>query len=48
MAAALNSRTIEIADETGRVVDVVNVNDVLFKAGQFRSLSDPMSPNRRR
>ena len=34
---ALNHRTIEIADETGHVVDVVNVNDVLFKSGKFRS-----------
>ena len=34
---SLNSRTIEIADATGHVVDVVNVNDVLFKAGEFRS-----------
>src|ERR1700760_1631699 len=33
---ALNNRTIEIADETGRVVDVVNVDDVLFKGGKFR------------
>ncbi len=34
---ALNNRSIEIADETGRVVDVVNINDVLFKGGKFRS-----------
>jgi hypothetical protein len=40
---ALNSRTIEIADETGRVVDVVNVKDVLFKNGRFRSYSDDVT-----
>ena len=34
---ALNNRSIEIADETGHVVDVVNVNDVLFKGGKFRN-----------
>jgi uncharacterized protein DUF6894 len=34
---SLNNRTIEIADETGLVIDVVNVNDVLFKSGKFRS-----------
>ena len=34
---SLNGRAIEIADETGHVIEVVNVNDVLFKAGQFRS-----------
>lgn len=34
---ALNNRTIEIADETGHVVDVVSSNDVLFQAGKFRT-----------
>lgn len=34
---SLNHRTIEIADETGHVVDVVSSNDVLFQAGKFRS-----------
>src|ERR1700744_2560193 len=34
---ALNNRTIEIADETGHVVDVVNVHDALFKGGKFRN-----------
>ena len=34
---ALNHRSIEIADETGHVVDVVNSRDVLLKAGRFRS-----------
>jgi hypothetical protein len=39
----LDSRTIEIADETGHVVDVVNVQDVLFTAGQFRTYSDDVT-----
>jgi len=34
---SLDHRSIEIADETGHVIDAVNINDVLFKAGQFRS-----------
>jgi hypothetical protein len=34
---ALNSRTIEIADESGHIVDTVSANDVLFKAGEYRS-----------
>ena len=37
---ALNHRSIEIADETGHVVDVINTRDVLLKNGQFRSYSD--------
>ena len=37
---SLNHRTIEIADETGHVVDVVNSSDVLFKGGKFRTYSD--------
>ena len=37
---ALNHRSIEIADETGRVVDVINARDVLLKNGQFRVYSD--------
>ncbi len=40
---ALDQRQVEIADETGHVVDVVNVNDVLFKSGQFRSYSDDVT-----
>ena len=40
---ALDSRTIEIADETGHVVDVVNVRDVLFKGGQLRTYSDDVT-----
>lgn len=50
---ALNNRAIEIADETGHIVEVVNINDVLFKAGKFRSYdsdvthSAPVNPPRK-
>ncbi|HVW75703.1 MAG TPA: hypothetical protein VHC39_18850 [Rhizomicrobium sp.] len=37
---ALNHRSIEIADETGHVVDVINSRDVLLKNGQIRSYPD--------
>ena len=37
---ALNHRSIEIADETGHVVDVVNSRDVLFKGGRFRDYAN--------
>jgi hypothetical protein len=40
---SLDHRTIEIADETGHVVDIVTSNDVLFKAGQFRSYADDVT-----
>jgi hypothetical protein len=40
---SLDHRTIEIADETGRVVDVVNANDVLFKQGELRTFSDDVT-----
>jgi hypothetical protein len=40
---ALNHRSIEIADETGHVVDVVNSRDVLFRAGRFRSYADDIT-----
>jgi hypothetical protein len=40
---SLDHRTIEIADETGHVVDTVNVKDVLFKAGEFRTFSDDIT-----
>jgi hypothetical protein len=40
---SLDSRTIEITDETGRVVDTVSANDVLYKAGQFRTYSDDVT-----
>ena len=37
---ALNHRCIEIADETGHVVDVVNSREVLLKDGRIRTYSD--------
>jgi hypothetical protein len=40
---SLNTREIEIADETGHVVDVVSVNDVLYDGGKFRSYSDDIT-----
>lgn len=40
---ALNHRTIEIADETGHVVDVVNSRDVLFQGGRMRVYSDDVT-----
>jgi len=40
---SLNHRTIEIADETGHVVDEVNSRDVLFHKGGFRSYSDDVT-----
>jgi hypothetical protein len=40
---SLDHRSIEIADETGCVVDVVNVKDVLYKGGEFRSFSDDVT-----
>jgi len=40
---SLNHRTIEIADETGHVVDVISSNDVLFKAGKFRTYPDDVT-----
>ena len=40
---SLDRRSIEIVDETGRVVDVVNANDVLFKKGEFRTYSDDVT-----
>jgi hypothetical protein len=40
---SLDHRQIEIADETGHVVDVVNATDVLFKGGQLRTYSDDVT-----
>ena len=40
---SLNTRQIEIADETGHVVDVVGVNDVLYEGGKFRSYGDDIT-----
>jgi len=36
----LNHRSVEIADETGHVVDVISTRDVLLKGGQLRSYPD--------
>lgn len=40
---SLNHRTIEIADETGHVVDVVSSRDVLFQNGSLRAYSDDVT-----
>ncbi len=40
---SLNHRSIEIADETGRVVDVVSSRDVLFQGGRMRVYSDDVT-----
>jgi len=40
---SLNHRTIEIADETGHVVDVVDVRDVLFQGGKLRSFDNDIT-----
>ncbi len=40
---SLNHRQIEIADETGHVVDVVSANDVLFRGGELRSYSEDVT-----
>jgi len=40
---ALNHRSIEIADETGHVVDVISSRDVLLKNGQFRTYPDDVT-----
>lgn len=40
---SLNQRSIEIADETGCVVEVVNSRDVLFKDGRIRSYPDDIT-----
>ncbi len=40
---SLNHRTIEIADETGHIVDVVSSRDVLFRDGNFRTYGDDVT-----
>ncbi|HEY0265962.1 MAG TPA: hypothetical protein VGC16_04375 [Rhizomicrobium sp.] len=40
---SLNSRTIEIADETGHVVDVVSSGDVLFNGGRLQTYADDVT-----
>ena len=37
---ALNNRRIEICDETGKVLAVVDAKDTLFQEGHLRSFSD--------
>ena len=40
---SLNHRQIEIADETGHVVEVVSAADALFNKGQLRSYDDDVT-----
>ena len=40
---SLDHRTIEIADATGHVVDVVSSNDVLYQGGKFRTYTDDVT-----
>lgn len=40
---SLNHRSIEIADETGHVVDVVYSRDVLMRGGNPRAYSDDVT-----
>lgn len=40
---ALNHRQIEITDETGHVVDVLTLSDVLFSHGQLASYDDDVT-----
>jgi len=39
----LNHRSIEIADATGHVVDVVHSREVLFQGGSLRAYSDDVT-----
>ena len=40
---SLNHRTIEIADETGHIVDVVRSSDVLFQGGRLSTFADDVT-----
>jgi hypothetical protein len=40
---SLNNRAIEIADETGHVVDEISTRDILFEDGRFRIYSDDVT-----
>ena len=40
---SLNHRTIEIADETGHIVDVVRSSDVLFQGGRLSTFTDDVT-----
>jgi hypothetical protein len=39
----LDSRVIEIADEAGQLIGSVNINDVLYKDGKFRTYTDDVT-----
>lgn len=40
---SLNHKQIEIADETGHVVDVVHTQEAVLKNGELRSYSDDIT-----
>jgi hypothetical protein len=40
---SLNHRQIEIADESGKVLEAITSQDVLFRDGQLRSFSDDVT-----
>ncbi len=40
---SLNHRQIEIADETGHVVDVVTMNDIVFHHGKMQTYDDDVT-----
>ena len=40
---SLNNRQIEIADETGHVVDTISAKDILMQQGELRSYSDDVT-----
>jgi hypothetical protein len=40
---SLNHRQIEITDETGHVVDVLMISDVIFNHGKLRSYDDDVT-----
>jgi hypothetical protein len=40
---SLDTRTIEIADETGHVVDTVDANDVLYSGGKLRTFDSDVT-----
>ena len=40
---SLNHRSIEIADATGHIVDVVNSGEVLFRDGRLRAYADDVT-----
>jgi hypothetical protein len=40
---SLDHRQIEIADETGHVVDVIRSQDILMRRGELRSYSDDVT-----